>query len=692
VRSPALAVLIAAATLGPATANAQEPPPAAAQAPQHAANGSGHDVTELSLEDMLNTPVTVATTEARPLREVPSVISVITRQEIQNSGARDLIDILRLVPGFEFDGDVSGSVNIGFRGNSLGTGKVLMMIDGIDVSEHLFATLLFGNHYPIENIERIEIIRGGGSVLYGGAAEFAVINLISRTGAEISGVGVSGIYGQEAHALDRADITLNYGQAFDNGLDLMFSGLIGEGRRSDRNYSDFYGSTVSFAQGNNNTLDPLYLNLGASFKGFKARILFDSFTDDTVDASGQNFLDANGNANPLQLRFTSLSGALEYEAHFGDRLTVSPKLTYWFQRPWQVSDITSPGFYDKDTTRVDGKITATLMIVKGLHVMAGFETYGEHAWMNHPELAGTAYQDYFPGQSTWATNRDVAGFAEVSWDSPWVNLTAGGRFENHSVAGNSFVPRLAATKVFGNFHAKLLYSQSFRAPSFEETALGDPNAPQGYEHVTLEEIEAGYQFTDNVFARVNLFNLIMTDTLVYQVNPATGNQGYINGAQSGSRGVEVELRVKASRGYGTLTYSFYTTGGINQVPSFEVPGQPDYLLAYPQHKVTLNASVNLPASFSINPSAMFYSTRYGYLTQDGTNTGVGVIGQEPPGLLLNLFLYYHPPMVKGLDVGVGVYNLLNDSYQFIQAYNAGHAPLPAPSRDFVLKASYNFGL
>jgi hypothetical protein len=203
----------------------------------------------------------------------------------------------------------------------------------------------------------------------------------------------------------------------------------------------------------------------------------------------------------------------------------------------------------------------------------------------------------------------------------------------------------------------------------------------------------GYEFGPGLFARVNLFNLVATDTLVYTADPITLVQSERNYKPTGSRGLEAEVRAKAAFGYVTLAYSFYTSGGINQAEIYSVPGQNGPLLGYSQHKFTLNGNIKLPLEgLSINPSWMIYSGKWGYLTQDGTNTGVGVLGQTPAGVLANLFLYYKPPPVKGLEVGVGVYNVFNDPYSFVQAYTGGHAPMPAPSRDFVVKAGYTFGL
>jgi outer membrane receptor for ferrienterochelin and colicin len=134
----------------------------------------------LSLQYLMNIKLTVASAKELTPRESPGIVSYITAEDIRKVGARDLMDVLKFVPGFEFGTDVEGVVGLGIRGNWAHEGKVVLLIDGIEMNETLYSTLQFGNHYPIENVERIEIIRGPGSAMYGGFAAYAVINIISR--------------------------------------------------------------------------------------------------------------------------------------------------------------------------------------------------------------------------------------------------------------------------------------------------------------------------------------------------------------------------------------------------------------------------------------------------------------------------------------------------------------------------------
>src|SRR5690349_19643461 len=83
-----------------------------------------------TLELLLATEVGVATKKARTVRDSPGVVTLVTREDIEASGARDLLDVLMLVPGFDAALDVGGVVGLGFRGNWGHEGKVLLLVDG----------------------------------------------------------------------------------------------------------------------------------------------------------------------------------------------------------------------------------------------------------------------------------------------------------------------------------------------------------------------------------------------------------------------------------------------------------------------------------------------------------------------------------------------------------------------------------
>lgn len=140
----------------------------------------------LSLSELIGIEISVASIVPKSIREQSAIVSVITAKDIRASGARDLVDVLRLVPGYHFGVDVEGITGVGIRGFWAYEGKILITIDGIDIVEQLYGVVPLDEHIPVDIIERIEIIRGPGSAMYGGNAELSVINIVTK-GADLNG-------------------------------------------------------------------------------------------------------------------------------------------------------------------------------------------------------------------------------------------------------------------------------------------------------------------------------------------------------------------------------------------------------------------------------------------------------------------------------------------------------------------------
>ncbi len=152
------------------------------------------DVFSLSIEELMN--IAIATKTEMTTEEAPSIVSVISSKEIMNMGARNLVDVLRTVPGFDLtDSTTVNAKKIGVRGISAQfSSKTKFMVDGhtISVAYYLGCAHLLDN-FPLANIKRIEIIRGPGSALYGAGAFTSVINIITKEGGdEPSSIGFTG--------------------------------------------------------------------------------------------------------------------------------------------------------------------------------------------------------------------------------------------------------------------------------------------------------------------------------------------------------------------------------------------------------------------------------------------------------------------------------------------------------------------
>jgi iron complex outermembrane receptor protein len=148
---------------------------------------------QLTLEQLGNIEVTTASKEPESVLNTPAAIYVITQEDIQRSGATTIPDVLRLVPGVEVAQADSHTWSVGIRGfGSNLTRNVLVLIDGRTV----YTTLLAGTYWEVQNVmledvDRIEVIRGPGGTIWGPNAVNGVINIITKSTKETHGAMVS---------------------------------------------------------------------------------------------------------------------------------------------------------------------------------------------------------------------------------------------------------------------------------------------------------------------------------------------------------------------------------------------------------------------------------------------------------------------------------------------------------------------
>ena len=215
---------------------------------------------ESDLQKMLNKNVSVSAQKLTS-RETPGIVSVVTAEEIQNSGARDMIDVLRLVPGFDVSQDLQFVMGLNLRGNWANEGKVLVLMDGQPFNDLLYQSVAVGNRFPIDAIERIEIIRGPGSAQYGGSAEYGVVNIITKAASTLNGAAVYGTAGFHNDATGRTNggamAASNTGK-----VDWDFSFFKGKGIVSDQVYQDIWQSSEPIALSKATHADPLNINAG----------------------------------------------------------------------------------------------------------------------------------------------------------------------------------------------------------------------------------------------------------------------------------------------------------------------------------------------------------------------------------------------------------------------------------------------
>jgi len=148
----------------------------------------------LTLEQLGNIEVTTVTKEPEVLWRTPAAIFVITQQDIRRSGATTIPEALRLAPGVEVARISADQWAIGIRGfGSRLSRSVLVLIDGRIVYSPLTAGVYWEvQQYPMEDIDRIEVIRGPGGTIWGPNAVNGVINIITKSSKDTQGVLLSG--------------------------------------------------------------------------------------------------------------------------------------------------------------------------------------------------------------------------------------------------------------------------------------------------------------------------------------------------------------------------------------------------------------------------------------------------------------------------------------------------------------------
>ncbi|MCF8297367.1 MAG: TonB-dependent receptor [Saprospiraceae bacterium] len=691
------------------------------------------------LEKFINSLISISTQKSLSTRNNPNVVTLITREEIQNSGARDLIDVLRLVPGFCFAQDRHGKIGLGVRGNWANEGKVSFRIDDVEMNEHYTAHAYFGNHYPVDLIERIEIIRGPGSAVYGGFAEFSVINIITRNADKLDGIAVSSSIGVMAKSFGRQNYSI-YGGKKIKDLKMGFSMSGGIANMSDNNSYSFYKTKLQDSLGigaynsmaNQSHIEQLFINGFMTFKGFSIRNISDLYRTANI-----NYIDEN-NDYFQKLGLIGNYTEIKYYVKILDNLSLTPKVNINIQTPWEEG--TAYSVAKKDTAIHDS--------LKGDAIVRLHESLIMNWDINHRInliLGGEIFTDlatnsdtnsiFYAGDST-ISYTTYGIYSQAIFKLPFVNFITGIRYEINSFFEPSFVPRVGITKKYDKFHYKLLLSGAFRAPtigniyhSFDgnyNVRADSTDITIGYgiepEKTYVIEAEFGLRLDLKTYLTFNLFNINTENPIVYAsfqdetFRKIYGRYEYLtaytNYEKTGSKGFEIDLRHNNDWGYFNINYSYYTVRNSERIPAYSITNydvNPDLrieqnsfmLLAFPNHKLNLNLCYKLSDDLSANITFSYFGKRYGYdilMKGDGfdengnpieaKNNVDGQLVRINPNYLINVFVSKKNFLTKGLSFGIGGYNLLNEDYKYYQPYFGLNPALPGPSREIVLKLSY----
>ncbi len=494
------------------------------------------------LESQLNEMVVSSTKTAQRATQAPAVITVIKADEIQARGYTSLADVLRSVPGFYDIYDFT-THNVGIRGVNGGvraSGNVVkLMIDGQPVSFRTSTGNFFGEELvPLSAVERVEVIRGPASALYGANAFLGVINVITRSGKSVEGAravaqvgavrdrpGYGGGLLLGATAENAEVVAAVHGMRLDrSGLTLPDSSPLLDDSRAGlaergASQSDLSRPKTLFARASVGTLASGRATALASIQN--------------LDAGGE-FQDFAPLTHGTRIALVNQNYRLSYELQPRENLELRISGSYFDSRPssrerLNVGQDNSLLLRNLGVSGFDASAEARVQLIETLALTVGTDYVAEdHTLQTYDVLltrdvvtesgsvlrpAGTITPGQDAGRSKTLTN--IGAFLQAVYQ-PTVafGITAGARVDVHNVYSTHVSPRLGLVYAPEDrpWHLKLLFGSSFKAPSAEQLYTIPMKAfdIRGNEELIAQtartgELAGGYRLGDVGEVSANLF-------------------------------------------------------------------------------------------------------------------------------------------------------------------------------------------
>lgn len=549
------------------------------------------DFFSLSPAELANIQVTIATGTAKPIFRSAAVTSVITAEQITEMGATELHEVLDTVPGLHVSiQPVTNDYVYTMRGIANGTNsEVLLMMNGSRFSLPYKGSHMTGMQIPVEAIQRIEVIRGPGSALYGADAFAGVINIITKKADDIDGTVIGGRGGSWGTRSTWGQVGQRW-NGWDVAASLQYSSNdVDEDRIIKADALSDSQPQVSNAPGAMQTQWErwnAHLNLQRKYvdMNFWAYSEGDAGlragAGGTLDKRGR--LDGENYMGDVRLSTEDALTDWEFELHVSYLSTAIETQIYNFPIG-SVLPIGDDGHLNPESNRLvffpDGMrtnlgIEQRMPIVEFSSLFKGFDGHLLRfiAGYRYEEVSTTESRNYGPGvidgttliprpainiagdmvdvtgtQFTFLSDRhrDIWSFAlqdEWQFADGW-QLTAGIRYDEYSDFGSTFNPRAALVwDVNEQLTTKLLYGQAYRAPSFlqqyqqnsqSRVFIGNP----GLEPEEIETVELAFDYrpVDSLRTTLNVFyyrieNMVggetAPDDTSIQVENGKGQEGY----------------------------------------------------------------------------------------------------------------------------------------------------------------------
>lgn len=527
----------------------------------HAQNAA--DLSDLSLEDLMTVRVERvfgASRRVQPTTEAPSSVTIITAEDIARHGYRTLGDVLRSVRGLFVTDDRNYSY-VGARGFARPgdyNSRVLLVVDGHRMNDSIFDQAAIGRELGLDPLtfQRVEIIRGPASALYGTSAFFAVINITTKRGEDINGVSFRGGLG----SLGRSKLSGVGGRRFGNGVDVAVSA----GVEDLDGYDSLYFAEFDRPDLNNGVaerLDAETLRTVTGRVSFRELAITGAFgrREKTVPTAAFDTLFNNPTFVTADER-AYVDAAFD-RAWGGTRYAVRGYVdSYQYDGiyPYEPEEPGGPPSMSTDYGHgtwwgAEGRATRSLPGRQTLTAGLEFRDYAKQA-------QGEAFED--DPDSNWDVDASTYVLAAYAQDELRVNdrllLSVGGRYDAYS-GFDRFSPRASVvvtptpTRAF-----KYLFGSAFRAPNAYELdylTQGVRNTALGAETIATNEIVweeyTGEWMRTSVSAywsnAANLLSLVSDDE---------GVLSYVNSGRVGARGLEIEGEVRREGVHWLASYAW----------------------------------------------------------------------------------------------------------------------------------------
>lgn len=624
----------------------------------------------MSLDQLLDVKVDKvygASRYEQNISQAPSSVTIVTSDEIKKQGYRTLVEVLRSVRGLFVTGDRAYSY-LGVRGfgrPSDYNSRVLVLVDGHRMNDNIFDSVLLGTEgaIDVDLIERVEVIRGPSSSIYGDNAFFGVINIITRPGSSYGGAEVSGSVG----GFETYKGRFSYGNRFTNGLELVLSGTWSESAGERRlYYREFDQPASNNGVAENSDGHRYYQFFGKLAYGeFSLSGAWSEHTKTVPTASYGTIFNDGGEVVVDRYAYVDL----KYEHTFSSEVTLLGKVyydsyQYTGEFPFNVAPPTNPivrvlnrDVAHGDWAGVNWQLTAP--VGDRVKVVMGTDFRGDlrQHQLNYDVSPRAVYLD----DETGSWNAGVYAQGEVSICTNLL-FSGGVRFDYYDTFGHTINPRLALIyNPWPRTNFKLLYGQAYRAPNTYElySASLEPETIHTYEAVYEQDLPAHLRFIASGY-------YYEVDNLISESLSGFQNTGRVK-----AEGMELELEGHYPRGL-TARLSYALQRAEDDTTGSELSNSPRHLakgsLIAPLYKEKIFAGLELQYTGSVL-----------------TNTR-----QREDGYFLMNATLFSQKLAPGLELSASIYNLFDARYANPVSSSHTQDVIEQPGRSFRVKLTYKF--